>query len=143
MASCLKQNSVKSKIYSIQSFSPNAILQSTLILRTPRYNEQPDNTDSSYIPGKNNLQTIDWNKLPLFLIRTPAKEDTTQGPYSVRYTKGSRLYFSSRVEGNKAKGIPRRSFTEWEMSIDFFFIYIGLGAKENKFKNRNLKNSRV
>ena len=43
----------------------------------------------------------------------------------------------------KAKGIPRRSFTEWEMSIDFFFIYIGLGAKENKFKNRNLNNSRV
>ena len=28
-------------------------------------------------------------------------------------------------------------------ALFFFFIYIGLGAKENKFKNRNLKNSRV
>ena len=89
MASCLKQNSVKSKIYSIQSFSPNAILQSTLTLRTPRFNGHPYNTDSSYIPGKNNFQTIDWNKLPL--LRTPANEDTIQGLYSVRYTKGSRL----------------------------------------------------
>ena len=36
----------------------------TLTLRTPRYNGHPDNTDSSKIPGKNKLQTFDWNKLP-------------------------------------------------------------------------------
>ena len=34
-------------------------IQSTLALRTPRYNGHPDNTDSSKIPGKNKLQTFD------------------------------------------------------------------------------------
>ena len=37
----------------------NCIIQSTLALRTPRYYGQPDNTDSSEIPGKNRVQAFD------------------------------------------------------------------------------------
>ena len=39
----------------------------------PAINRHPDNMDSSYIPGKNKLHTIDWNKFPL--LQTLANED--------------------------------------------------------------------
>ena len=35
------------------------VIQSTLALRTPRNNGHPNNTEDSYIPGKNKLQAFD------------------------------------------------------------------------------------
>ena len=73
----LKRQNIKKMIF--QSVTKAALkkkirVQSTLALRTPRYSGHPDKTDSGKIPGKNKLQTFDWNKLPL--IRTLADEDT-------------------------------------------------------------------
>ena len=62
-------------------------VQSTFALRTPRYNGHPDNTDSSQIPGKNKLQTFDWNKL-LPLLWTLVSEDTNSRSLTVSAIAG-------------------------------------------------------
>ena len=61
-------------IYTAKTVNTRGI-QSTVALQTPCHTGHLDKTDSSYIPGKNKLQTFKWNKLPL--LRTLTNEDTT------------------------------------------------------------------
>ena len=91
-------------------------VQSTFALRTPRYNGHPDNTDSSQIPGKNKLQTFDWNKL-LPLLWTLVSEDTN-----------SRSLTVSAITG-----------VNWSpLLLEFCSPFLGIGNVEaNKMENTN------
>ena len=81
---CLRTTDKRQKVTKVKQECDESILQNSqyswntvnrVALQTPCHNGHLDKTDSSYIPGKNKLQTFNWNKLPL--LRTLANEDTT------------------------------------------------------------------
>ena len=51
---CCYQASPRGRVYGSTSATKKSILESTLALRTPRYNVHPANTDNRQVPGKNN-----------------------------------------------------------------------------------------
>ena len=70
----------RGRVYDRKSATKKSTLESTLALRTPRYNVPPGNTDNTLIPGKNKLYYYIDTSVLLENIPLVKFIKTTSGP---------------------------------------------------------------